>query len=116
MADSPPHAAWHRGHVLAHSVWAAVDAARLSATGPGLELRRAAVALPSLIGDALLGIGDQTPAEVLARCREKLQEVERLLDSAPLRQGLADADREGLLEDVGALLGELERVAVGRQA
>lgn len=112
MADAHPHEAWHRGRVLAHSVWAAVDAASLAATDPGKELRRAAVALPSLIGDALLGIGGETPAEVLVRARQKLQDVERLLESAALRQGLAAADRAGLLADVGALLDELDRVPV----
>jgi len=99
--------AWRRGIDLAHSVCAAVAEGPLSSSDAGRRLRRAAVSVPSLVGEAFLDLTAKPAADALAQASEKLQEVSSLLTLDPVRRSLPEGDREALLLQIEALRAEL---------
>ncbi len=104
---------WKRGMLFAHAVYAAVEAAGSKATGAGGRLRKAAVSVPSLIGEAFLdptGRGD----DALLLASSRLSEVGRLLLEEAGLAGLAEGDRRALLAEVDALKGEIEVLRLQR--
>jgi four helix bundle protein len=79
------------------------------------RLRRAAVSIPSLVAEAFLDTETNDPVEVLARACARLGEVQDLLAREPLATAMPDEDRQGLLDQIERLVGELERLRVSRQ-
>jgi len=105
---------WKRGMTLAHTVYAAVEAAGAKGTEAGTRLRKAAVSVPSLVGEAFLDVSGKGVGEALALAEAKLDEVETLLTSEPSLRAIPSADLEGLLEDLGSLKAELAGLRASR--
>jgi four helix bundle protein len=104
---------WKRGMSFAHTVYAAVEASGAKGTEAGTRLRKAAVSVPSLVGEAFLELSGTDVTEALALAEKKLAEVATLLTSEPALQ-IPDADREGLLADLDALRAELAQLRADR--
>lgn len=107
MADYKNLPLWKRGMSLAHTVYAAVEAAGANGTPAGIRLRKAAVSVPSLVGEAFLDLSGKEVGEALALAEAKLDEVETLLVSEPSFRTVPPGDLEGLLGDVEALKAEI---------
>ncbi len=105
---------WKRGMTLAHTVYAAVEAAGAKGTQAGIRLRKAAVSVPSLVGEAFLDTSGKDAGEALALAEAKLDEVERLLKSEPSLKAIPSGDLEGLLEDLESLKAELAELRTSR--
>src|SRR5512141_274076 len=101
---------WKRGMSFAHTVYAAVEAAGAKGTEAGTRLRKAAVSVPSLVGEAFLDLPGSDVEEALGLAETKLAEVARLLTSEPALDGIPAADRESLLSDLSALRAELAQL------
>jgi four helix bundle protein len=104
---------WKKGMSLAHTVYAAVEAAGAKGTEAGTRLRKAAVSVPSLVGEAFLDASEKDVAEALALAETKLDEVGALLGS-PSLDGIPPADRESLLGDLENLKAELVELRTTR--
>ncbi len=102
--------AWRRGIELAHTVCAAVAAGRLASTEAGQKLRRAAVSVPSLVGEAFLDLRGPDASEALAQAAERLSEVGRLLSVPGVGEALGEAEQSGLLAEVASLRGDLDEL------
>jgi four helix bundle protein len=105
---------WKRGMSFAHTVYAAVEAAGAKGTDAGTRLRKAAVSVPSLVGEAFLDLSGSDVAEALGLAEAKLAEVASLLTSEPALESIPEADREGLLADLSDLRAELAQLRVAR--
>ena len=119
MSDYKNLPTWKRGMSFAHTVYAAVEAAGAKGTDAGTRLRKAAVSVPSLVGEAFLDLSgaDVTEALSLAErklAERKLAEVANLLTSEPALVQIPDADRESLLADLNALRAELAQLRADR--
>ncbi len=95
---------------LAHTVCAAVAAGRLASTDAGQMLRRAAVSVPSLVGEAFLDLTGPDASEALGQAAERLAEVGRLLSLPGVGEALGEAEQTGLLAEVAGLRGELDEL------
>lgn len=104
---------WKRGMTLAHTVYAAVEAAGAKGTEAGTRLRKAAVSVPSLVGEAFLDMSGKDVAEALSLAEAKLDEVQGLLTS-PSLSGIPAADVESLLADLEGLKAELVQLRATR--
>ena len=98
---------WKRGMTLAHTVYAAVEAAGAKGTEAGIRLRKAAVSVPSLVGEAYLDMSGKDVGEALALAEVKLDEVQHLLTSEPSLGSIPRSDLQGLLEDLESLKAEI---------
>jgi four helix bundle protein len=105
---------WKRGMSFAHTVYAAVEAAGAKGTDAGTRLRKAAVSVPSLVGEAFLDLSGSDVTEALGLAEAKLAEVASLLTSEPALESIPEADRDGLLADLSALRAELAQVRAER--
>jgi four helix bundle protein len=105
---------WKRGMTLAHTVYAAVEAAGAKGTEAGTRLRKAAVSVPSLVGEAFLDLSGASLPEALGLAETKLAEVAHLLISERALAGMPEADRESLLADLSALRAELAQLRAER--
>ncbi len=114
MADYKNLPLWKRGMTLAHTVYAAVEAAGVKGTEAGTRLRKAAVSVPSLVGEAFLDLSGKQVGEALALAEEKLDEVERLLTSEPSLRSIPSGDLKGLLEDLEGLKAEIAELRASR--
>src|SRR6266545_7521853 len=83
---------WKLGMSFAHTVYAAVEAAGAKGTDAGTRLRKAAVSVPSLVGEAFLDLPGSDVAEALGLAETKLNEVEKLLTSEPALKSIPAAD------------------------
>src|SRR5262245_26956509 len=92
--------AWKRGMGLAHAVYAAAEEAGLRESEAGRRLKKAAVSVPSLIGEAYLESGR---SEALFLATGRLAELERLLQEDASLRSLPEADRLNLLAEVDLL-------------
>lgn len=99
---------------FAHTVYAAVEAAGAKGTDAGTRLRKAAVSVPSLVGEAFLDLSGADVTEALSLAERKLAEVASLLTSEPALVQIPDADRESLLADLTALRAELAQLRADR--
>lgn len=106
-ADYKNFPLWKRGMTLAHTVYAAVEAAGAKGTEAGKRLRRAAVSVPSLVGEAFLDLSGKDVEEALALAETKLEEVQRLLTSEPALRAIPPGDLEGLLADLAEMRAEV---------
>jgi four helix bundle protein len=98
---------------LAHTVYAAVEAAGAKGTDAGTRLRKAAVSVPSLVGEAFLDLSGKDVGEALSLAETKLDEVRQLLAS-PALSAIPPADLNSLLEDLESLKAELAELRVTR--
>lgn len=114
MSDYKNLPTWKRGMSFAHTVYAAVEAAGAKGTEAGTRLRKAAVSVPSLVGEAFLELTGSDVTEALALAESKLAEVANLLTSDPALVQIPTADRESLLADLTALRAELAQLRVER--
>jgi four helix bundle protein len=105
---------WKRGMSFAHTVYAAVEAAGAKGTDAGTRLRKAAVSVPSLVGEAFLDLSGSDVTEALGLAEAKLAEVASILTSEPALESLPEADRESLLADLSALRAELVQLRAER--
>lgn len=105
---------WKRGMSLAHGVYAAVEAAGAKGTEAGTRLRKAAVSVPSLVGEAFLDLSGREVGEALALAEKKLDEVRTLLSSDPSLRSIPEPDLEGLLADLESLKAEIIELRVSR--
>ena len=105
--------AFRRGMDLAHTLCAAVAGGPLGGTEAGRQLRRAAVSVPSLVGEAFVDPGGPEAAAALSQASAKLTEVAALLWLEPVRETLPESERESLLADIEALRSELEELLAG---
>jgi four helix bundle protein len=114
MADYKNVPLWKRGMSLAHTVYAAVEAAGAKGTEAGIRLRKAAVSVPSLVGEAYLDPSGRDVGEALALAEAKLDEVGRLLTSEPSLRSIPPGDLEGLLGDLEGLKAEIAELRASR--
>ncbi|MCM3875015.1 MAG: four helix bundle protein [Thermoanaerobaculia bacterium] len=114
MSDYKNLPTWKRGMSFAHTVYAAVEAAGAKGTEAGTRLRKAAVSVPSLVGEAFLELSGTDVTEALSLAEKKLAEVANLLTSEPALLQIPDADRESLLADLTALRAELAQLRADR--
>jgi four helix bundle protein len=105
---------WKRGMTLAHTVYAAVEAAGAKGTEAGTRLRKAAVSVPSLVGEAFLDLSGKGVGEALSLAESKLDEVQRLLTSEPALKSIPPGDLESLLGDLESLKAELVHLRATR--
>ncbi len=98
---------WKKGMSLAHGVYAAVEAAGAKGTESGIRLRRAAVSVPSLVGEAFLDTTGKDVGEALALAETKLDEVRGLLTTEPALKVIPEDDRLGLLGELESLKAEI---------
>jgi four helix bundle protein len=105
---------WKRGMTLAHAVYAAVEASGAKGTDSGVRLRKAAVSVPSLVGEAFLDMSGRDVGEALSLAESKLDEVQRLLTSEPALKSIPPGDLESLLGDLESLRAELVELRAGR--
>jgi len=105
---------WKLGMSFAHTVYAAVEAAGAKGTDAGTRLRKAAVSVPSLVGEAFLDLPGSDVAEALGLAETKLNEVEKLLTSEPALKSIPAADLEGLLKDLENLKAEIAELRASR--
>ncbi len=95
---------------LAHTVCAAVAGGSLGSTDAGQKLRRAAVSVPSLVGEAFLDLTGPDASGALREAAERLSEVGRLLSLPGVGEALGETERSGLLAEVASLRGELDEL------
>lgn len=114
MSDYKNLPTWKRGMSFAHTVYAAVEAAGAKGTEAGTRLRKAAVSVPSLVGEAFLELSGTDVTEALSLAERKLSEVANILTSQPALIQIPDADRESLLADLTTLRAELAQLRAGR--
>jgi four helix bundle protein len=105
---------WKRGMSLAHGVYAAVEAAGVKGTEAGTRLRKAAVSVPSLVGEAYLDPTGREAGEALTLAEAKLDEVRRLLSSDPALKAIPREELDGLLGDLETLKAEITELRLTR--
>ena len=114
MSDYKNLPAWKRGMSLAHAVYATAEVAGLSASEAGRRLRKAAVSVPSLIGEAYLDGGTRDAEEALFLAQARIAEVERLLCDEVELASIAESERLPLLAEISLLKEEVEDLRVAR--
>ncbi|MFI5180469.1 MAG: hypothetical protein ACHQPI_03665 [Thermoanaerobaculia bacterium] len=108
MADHGRIPTWRRGMEFAHTVCAAVAGGPLGGTDAGQRLRKAAVSVPSLVGEAFLDPGAAEASRSLLAAAERLSEVAGFLSLDPVRQAFGEPERAALLREIDALRSELD--------
>jgi four helix bundle protein len=116
MSDYKSLPAWKRGMTLAHTVYAAAEVAGLSASEAGKRLRKAAVSVPSLIGEAYLDAGGRDAEEALFLARGRIAELERLLANERELDAIPESERLALLAEIDLLKEDVEELRLARSA
>lgn len=114
MSDYKSLPAWKRGMALAHTVYAAAEEAGLKELDAGRRLRKAAVSVPSLIGEAYLDASGRQAEEALFLAEGRIAEVERLVRDEPALRAIAEADRVELLAAIALLREDLDELRMAR--
>jgi four helix bundle protein len=114
MSDFKSLPAWKRGMALAHTVYAAAEVAGLSGSDAGKRLRKAAVSVPSLIGEAYLDASGREAEEALFLAQGRIAELERLLASDAELAAIPETDRLSLLAEIDLLKSDLEELRLAR--
>ena len=94
---------WKASVDLAHAVLASLEESGARGTGPGRDACRAAVAVPSLVEEALLRTGEESSPEALSRARERLGTLRESLAAPDLSSRLGLDERTSLLEGISRL-------------
>jgi four helix bundle protein len=105
---------WKKGMTFAHTVYAAVEVAGVKGSDAGKRLRKAAVSVPSLVGEAFLDLSGKDVDEALALADSRLAEVARLLGEDPALASIGDAERADLLDDILSLRADIETLKLER--
>lgn len=99
--------AWRKALGLAHEVCVALEGAGDLPGDSGQRLRRAALAVPSLVADAFLETGARDCRERLADAAARVAELEQLLRAPELRRFVPGPEADALLAETEALAGEI---------
>ena len=114
MSDFKSLPAWKRGMALAHTVYATAEVAGLSGSEAGRRLRKAAVSVPSLIGEAYLDAGGRDAEEALFLAQGRIAELERLIASDSELGAIPENERLSLLAEIDLLKTDVEDLRVAR--
>lgn len=106
--------AFRRGMDLAHTLCAAAAGGSLARTEAGQRLRKAAVSVPSLVGEAVADLAAPDAATALSRASAILLEVADLLSRDPVRESLPEPERISILAEIEALRADLGQLMTGR--
>lgn len=100
--------AWRKALGLAHEVCVALEGSGGLPGDSGQRLRRAALAVPSLIADAFLETGAGDCRERLAAAASRVAELRLLLLSSELRLFVPGPEADELLAEAEVLAGEIQ--------
>lgn len=95
--------AWRKAIGLAHEVCAALEGTPGLPADSGQRLRRAALAVPSLVAEAFLDTGPDDCRERLADAAARVAELRALLGTPELRGAVPGPEADALLSDAEAL-------------
>lgn len=104
MRDYRSLPAWKRGTSVAHDLCALLSESGLGGTESGRSMRRLAIAIPSLIAEAFLGLAQDGSEAALDQVNQRLTDLARALETATFGP---DSEREALLTEVLDLRAEL---------
>jgi hypothetical protein len=104
--------AWRKALGLAHEVCAALEGAGEFPDDSGHRLRRAALAVPSLVADAFLDTGAEDCRERLSDAAARVAELRHLLRSPELRLLVPGPEADALLSEAEALALEIRALGV----
>jgi four helix bundle protein len=107
MMDVRETPAWRKAIGLAHEVCAALEGAGDLAGDSGHRLRRAALAVPSLVADAFLDTGAADCRERLSDAAARVAELRQLLRTPELRRCVPGPEADALLTEAEALAMEI---------
>ncbi len=99
--------AWKRAIGLAHEVCAALEERDGLPGDSSLRLRRAALAVPSLVADAFLGPDAADCRERLSDAATRVAELRRLLRAPEIRSYVPGPEADALLAEAEALAAEI---------
>lgn len=99
--------AWRRAIGLAHEVCAALEDQRDLPGDSGQRLRRAALAVPSLVAEAFLDTGGDGCRERLSDAAARVAEVRQLLRASELRLFVPGPEADALLAEAESLALEI---------
>jgi four helix bundle protein len=114
MGDYKSLPAWKRGMALAHAVYAAAEGAGVSASESGRRLRKAAVSVPSLIGEAYLESGGRDAEESLFLASGRIAELERLLSEDGELAAIPEPERLSIASEIALLKQEIQELGLER--
>ena len=100
--------AWRKALGLAHGVCAALEGTGDPPDDSGQRLRRAALAIPSLVADAFLDTGAGDCRQRLSDAAARVSELGRLLRTPELRLFVPGPEADALLAEAEALAGEIQ--------
>ena len=103
--------AWRKAIGLAHEVCAALEDAGDLPGDSGQRLRRAALAVPSLVAEAFLDTGPRDCRERLSDAAARVAELRLLLRGSELRRFVPGPEADALLAEAEAL--GMEILALG---
>ena len=98
---------WRRALGLAHEVCAALEGAGDLPGDSGPRLRRAALAVPSLVADAFLDTGASDCRQRLSDAAARVAELRYLLRTPELRLFVPGPEADALLAEAEALAEEI---------
>jgi four helix bundle protein len=107
MMDVRETPAWRKAIGLAHEVCAALEGAGEGAGDSGQRLRRAALAVPSLVADAFLDTGPRDCRERLSDAAARVAELRQLLRTPELRRCVPGPEADALLVEAETLAMEI---------
>lgn len=99
--------AWRKAIGLAHEVCAALEETPVLPGDAGQRLRRAALAVPSLVAEAFLFTGADDCRERLSAAAGRVAELRALLGTPELRRAVPGPEADALLADAEALSVEI---------
>lgn len=99
--------AWRKAIGLAHEVCATLEETVQFPDDSGRKLRRAALAVPSLVADAFLDTGPAGCRERLSAAAARVAELRQLLRSPEVRRCVPGPEADELLAEAEALAAEI---------
>ncbi len=99
--------AWRKALGLAHEVCAALEVSADLPGDSGQRLRRAALAVPSLVADAFLDTDARDCRERLSDAAERVAELRQLLRAPELRMFVPGPEADALLAEAESLAAEI---------
>ncbi len=94
---------WKRGMRLAHTLYAAIEAAGLGETEAGIKIRKCALAVPSLLDESFNDFRSSDPFASLEQAENCIANMKLVLSAAPLAGALDPSDLALLLEEIDSL-------------